>query len=75
MNDDLFVRGNGIDELYFAVFNRWGEKVFETEDKDIGWDGTFRGKELSADVFGYLLEVRCFNGQTFFKKGNITLIR
>lgn len=75
LNDDLFVRGNGIDELYFAVFNRWGEKVFETEDKDIGWDGTFRGKELSADVFGYLLEVRCFNGQTFFKKGNITLIR
>ena len=75
LNDQLFVRGNAIDELYLAIFNRWGEKVFETDNKEIGWDGTFNGKALSSDVYGYYLEVSCFNGQEYFKKGNITLLR
>ncbi|MCB0547482.1 MAG: gliding motility-associated C-terminal domain-containing protein [Phaeodactylibacter sp.] len=75
LNDLLFVEGNTIDELYFAIYNRWGEKVFETDDQSIGWDGTYKGKELSPDAFGYYLEARCFNGDTYFKKGNISLIR
>lgn len=74
-NDVLFVRGNPIDEVYFAIYNRWGEQVFETNSKDIGWDGTYQGKELPPDVFGYYLEVRCLDGEQFFKKGNITLLR
>ncbi len=75
LNDLLFVRGAAIDELYFAVYNRWGEKVFETDVQSIGWDGSFSGRELPPDVYGYYLEVRCFNGEQFFKKGNVTLIR
>ncbi|MCB0578216.1 MAG: PKD domain-containing protein [Phaeodactylibacter sp.] len=75
LNDLLFVEGKTIDELYFAVYNRWGEKVFETSDQSIGWDGAYKGRDLSPDVFGYYLEARCFNGETFFKKGNVTLIR
>ncbi len=75
LNDRLFVEGKTIDELYFAVYNRWGEKVFETDDQSVGWDGTYKGKALSPDAFGYYLEARCFNGETYFKKGNVTLIR
>jgi len=74
-NDVLFVRGNPIDEVYFAVFNRWGQQVFESTSKDIGWDGTFQDKELPPDVFAYYLEVRCVDGERFFKKGNVTLLR
>ncbi len=74
-NDVLYVRGNGIDELYFVVYDRWGEKVFETVNPGIGWDGRHRGKLLPPDVFGYYLRVRCFNGEEFFRKGNITLLR
>jgi gliding motility-associated-like protein len=74
-NDLLFVRGNPIDELYFAVYNRWGQKVFETTDQGMGWDGMFQGKALSSDVFGYYLEVNCFNGETFAKKGDVSIIR
>lgn len=75
LNDELFVRGNGIEEMYFAVYNRWGEKVFETEDQNIGWDGRYNERELSSDVFGFYLQVRCIGGGLFSKKGNITLIR
>jgi gliding motility-associated-like protein len=75
LNDELFVRGNTIDELYFAIYNRWGQLVFETDNQNVGWNGTFKGKDLPPDSFGYYLEVRCFNGETYFEKGNISLIR
>ncbi|MEM9885338.1 MAG: PKD domain-containing protein [Bacteroidota bacterium] len=74
-NDVLFVRGQPIDELYFAVYNRWGQKVFETEDKNVGWDGRYQGRALAPDVFGYYLEITCFNGDTFFKRGDVSIIR
>ncbi len=75
LNDELAVKGNTIDELYFAIYDRWGEKVFETTDQSVGWDGSFRGRALSPDVYGYYLEARCFNGEFYTQKGNITLIR
>jgi len=75
LNEVLFVRGAAIDEVFFAIYNRWGEKVFESASKTQGWDGTFKGKMLTPDVYGYYVEVRCFNGETYFKKGNVTLIR
>jgi gliding motility-associated-like protein len=74
-NDVLRVRGLFIDEIKLMVFNRWGEKVFETDDQRIGWDGTFRGMEADPGVFVYHLYAKCVDGQTFTKKGNITLIR
>ena len=74
-NDILYVRGSNIDEVFLTVYNRWGEKMFETNDKNIGWDGTYKGEQLPPDVYGYYMKVICFNGMEYFKKGNITLMR
>ncbi|MBL7796116.1 MAG: PKD domain-containing protein, partial [Saprospiraceae bacterium] len=76
-NNDYFrVRGTDITELYFIVYNRWGEEVYRTEDPaHIGWDGTFRGKAVTPDAFGWYLRVRCGNGQYFENKGNVTLLK
>ncbi len=74
-NDVLYVRSNIIESMEFAVYNRWGQKVFETTDQAIGWDGTYKGQDLPNDVFGYYLKARCFNGEEYFKKGNVTLMR
>ena len=80
INDMLFVYGNNqaegfFTDFYFTVYNRWGQKLFETRDPSQGWDGTFKGVPLEPDVFGYYLEVKCYNGETFFKKGNVSLLR
>ncbi len=75
LNDLLRVEGGTIEELYFAVYNRWGEKVFETYEQQAGWDGTYKGERLAPDVFGYYLEVGCYNGEQYFEKGNVTIIR
>ena len=47
-NDVLLVRGIFIEKMIFRIFDRWGELVFESENPQIGWDGTFRGKKLRA---------------------------
>lgn len=74
-NDVLYVRGLKVDEVYFAVYNRWGEMVFETTDKTKGWDGIYKGRPADVGVFGWYLKVKCYNGEETFKKGNVTLIR
>lgn len=75
VNDLLFVRGRNITELEFMVFDRWGEKVFETRDQNVGWDGVFRGEEVGPGVFVYHLTAVCADGQRYFTKGNVTVIR
>ncbi len=74
-NDKVFVRGNNLREMKLSIFHRWGEKVFETEDQNIGWDGKFKGRECDPAVFVYYLEATCIDKETYFEKGNITLIR
>ncbi len=74
-NDKLMVRGNYIAQLYFAVYNRWGEKVFETSDKNVGWDGYYQSNMADAGVFGWYLKATCKDGETKEMKGNVTLIR
>lgn len=74
-NDILFVRSNSVDELYFAVYNRWGQMVFETTDITKGWDGIYNGMKADPAVFAWYLRTKCYNGEVVTKKGNTTLIR
>jgi gliding motility-associated-like protein len=74
-NDILYVRGNMISELYFAVYNRWGEMVFETTDQNVGWDGIYKGMKADPAVFAWYLRAKCYNGNELKKQGNTTLIR
>ena len=80
-NDIFYPRGSGLFKiLNLKVFNRWGEVVFEkanfnANDASAGWDGTFKGKQLSPDVFVYMLQVVCDNNTVLTFKGNIALLR
>lgn len=74
-NDVLFVRGNCIKELNLQIYNRWGEKVFETSDPALGWDGTWRGVLCEPAVFTYILNATLLDGTEISRKGNITLVK
>ena len=74
-NDVLFVRGPVVEEMLFRVFNRWGELVFESTSRSVGWDGTFKGRPCDPDVYDYYLEGICVGGEEALIKGNVTLIR
>ncbi|MFH0895942.1 MAG: gliding motility-associated C-terminal domain-containing protein [Bacteroidota bacterium] len=74
-NDVLLVYGKGIKELTLVIYDRWGEKVFETTDQNKGWDGTFRSKPMDPAVFAYYLKATLVNDEAVERKGNITLVR
>ena len=75
-NDIFKVRGPLYDIFYFAVYDRWGELMYDTTDPTQGWDGIYKGKQADPGVFGYYIKAKCNEGSTeIFKKGNVTLIR
>jgi gliding motility-associated-like protein len=81
MNDIFYPRGTGLFSISkFRIYNRWGELVFEqrgfkANDASKGWNGTFKGKKLSPDVFVYSVEVLCENNTAMTFTGNIALIK
>ena len=74
-NDKLYVQGKGIDQLTFIIYDRWGEKVFETNDQAIGWDGTYNGKTMNEAVFVYYVKATLINDEIIESQGNISLAR
>ena len=63
INNKVFVKGFGISKMQFIIWNRWGQKVFETNDVNIGWDGKFKGVVQPMDVYAYTLSVEFFDGK------------
>jgi gliding motility-associated-like protein len=75
VNSIVMVRGFGIAKMQFIIWNRWGQKVFETGNRFQGWDGKVKGAVQPMDVYAYTLSVEFFDGTKTTKKGDITLIR
>jgi len=73
-NEWLYVRGNNIVELDFYLYDRWGEKVFETHSLSDGWNGFYKGKKVDPAVFVYYIRAVCEGGDEFFDEGNITVL-
>ncbi|MBR4583064.1 MAG: gliding motility-associated C-terminal domain-containing protein, partial [Bacteroidales bacterium] len=65
-----------VTEVYFAVYDRWGSIVYETDNiRADGWNGTYKGKQLEPDVYVFWLKAKCINGEEYEHRGNVTLIR
>gem|GEM_PF-451897 len=78
INDVWQIRSNFRDQLVvvsWVLYNRWGQKIFETTDPNFQWDGTFRGQPLPPDVYGFYLRVICPGGEELIQQGNLTLLR
>jgi gliding motility-associated-like protein len=74
-NDCFGVKNLGnAKSLSLSIFNRWGEKVFFTDNPMVCWNGSFKGVNQDTGVFVYYLEAKTFCGDVN-KKGTITLIR
>lgn len=63
-------------ELSMTIFNRWGEKVFESSDSKFAWDGTFHGVLQNPQIYVYQLRITFIDGYAMpLQKGSISLIR
>ncbi|MCW3102574.1 MAG: hypothetical protein JWO09_1014 [Bacteroidetes bacterium] len=50
-NDVFMIKGVGLNEFRLSVYDRWGEKIFESNDILKGWDGTYKGRLVEQDVY------------------------
>ncbi len=75
VNDKLIVQGRGIDFIQLNIFDRVGEKVFETANLEQGWDGSFLGVPMNSGTFVYTLEVTYCNGEVVREHGSVMMVR
>lgn len=64
-----------IKEYEFSIFNRWGERLFVSNDVLKGWDGTYKGKLCEFGVYVYLLRIKNSKDEYLERKGAVTLLR
>lgn len=75
LNDCFGIKYWGqVDQLEFSIYNRFGQKVFYTNNPSACWDGTFKGKLQNPGAFVYVIKAKTACGN-IDRKGVVMLIR
>ena len=77
-NDVFFLKTTNLGEINAIIFDRWGNKVYETMSTtgNIGWDGkNLQGKECSSGVYYYIITAVGKDSKPYKTKGNVSLFR
>jgi gliding motility-associated-like protein len=74
-NETFCVFSDCVEQFKMVIHNRWGEKVFETEDISQCWDGTYKGVEANTCVYAFTVYLKQLDGTVVNKIGNISLVR
>jgi gliding motility-associated-like protein len=74
-NDELCVLGKCITSMSLKIYNRWGELVFESNNQNDCWDGTYKGAEANTGTYVYVLRLTFSNGDEIEENGNVSLVR
>ena len=75
INEQFGPKGVFIKRYQFTIYNRWGEKLFETFNCLEAWDGTFKGERCMESVYLYRLEALGTDNKHYQLKGTFTLLR
>jgi len=74
-NDVLYVRSDFIESMSWYMYDRFGEKVFESKDINLGWDGEYQGQPVQSGVYYWYIKATFIDGSTIEKEGNVTVVR
>ena len=76
VNDYFLNQGSFVEEFEFIIYNRWGQRVFNTGDLHDHWDGKFNGKLSPSGVYFYKLKFKGYDDKNITERtGSITLLR
>lgn len=68
--------GEGFSYFNLMIYNRWGEKVFQTDDPYVAWDGIYKGKPAELSTYAYAVEyTKEYSQEKEMLKGNVTLVK
>lgn len=73
LNDVWEIQGQGMEELSFIIFDRWGGKVYDNGNSVL--NNKWEGKEMPQGNYSYKISAKSFTGKLYNKYGSITLIR
>lgn len=71
----LVTYGNCLSIAKVKVFNRYGSPVFESDNYQNNWEGTYKGKTLPDGTYYYVIEFRLDTGRTLTLHGDLTILR
>jgi PKD repeat protein len=75
INDVFYPKHEGVKEYHLEIYDRWGEKLFETDDIMEGWNGYYKEKLCKQDVYVWKAKGVFWNGLEFLKAGDVTLLQ
>ena len=61
-------------EYSFSIWNRWGEKIFESETPGQNWDATYKGNRVPQGVYVYKLDFKSVKGKIINRVGTVTIL-
>lgn len=64
-----------ITSYHITIFNRWGQKLYESDDPVAGWDGTFEGNQCPDGAYFFIAEYSVDNPRQRTSRGSVTLLR
>lgn len=71
----LFLFENAIQSYQLSIFDRYGKRVFETDDIQQGWDGTIGNQPATGGVYVFRIQLTQNDGQILERSGEVMLIR
>lgn len=71
----LISTGNCLKKASVTVFNRYGSKVYQSDDYRNEWNGTYRGQPLADGTYYFVITYQLINGKQTIAKGNVTILR
>lgn len=76
-NPVFYAYGQGIKEISLTIYNRWGQRVFQSFSLEDGWDGNFQGSPAPQDVYTWEIEFTTDiqPGRLQNRLGHVTLLR
>jgi gliding motility-associated-like protein len=74
LNDLFGAVGEGVEDYHLTIYNRWGNKIFESTDMNNKWDGTFKGERVELGVYTYSLSAKGIKKQQMYKSGSVTVV-
>lgn len=75
LNDYFTIRSYGINNYHLQIYNRWGSLIFETNNINPGWDGTYNGDSCPDGVYFYIIDAIGFSKKIYHLHGTVTLLR
>ena len=75
INDEFLIFGENISQVSMEIYDRWGVKIFHSEDFFVGWNGKYNGISCPEGVYTYVVRYTGLNRRKYTANGHVSIIK